>query len=317
MSGPNASTPQGKSLPPVTICVPTYKRPQLLKRALESVASQTYGGSLTCVVSDNGQQFEVMTLIQDMKDSAPRINWIGLQTPEVVSPVENWRRAISEARTEWVKVLWDDDWMEPRFLQQTVNEALASNVSAVTTAARVVAPDGDTRLLYETTPRLKMPPPEEVLRRYSGILPALPVSPAAALLRRDFVLQAIDSSKALGPCFETAMGPDLVMILAPALQGSLAHVPEVLVNFWAGQDSITMTSNELRLRLCYDRAMLQVVKSQAITLPTDVRRRLQHRAFLAWVQRQPNRKGLLAPRPSVTRLAHNLWDRRSRLLRKR
>lgn len=314
MSGPNASTPQGKSLPPVTICVPTYRRPQLLKRALESVARQTYGGALTCIVSDNGQQPEVMAIVEDLRVSSPRVNWVGLQTPEVVTPVENWRRAVAEATTEWVKVLWDDDWMEPRFLQQTINEALASNVAAVTTAARVVAPDGETRLLYETTPRLKRPPPDDVLRRYSGILPALPVSPAAALLRRDFVVEAIDSSKALGPCFETAMGPDLIMILEPALQGALAHVPEVLVNFWAGRDSITMTSNELRLRLCYDRAMLQVAESQGIQLPADVRRRLQHRAFLAWAKREPHRKGLLPPRPSLTRLAHNFWDRRKKLL---
>lgn len=302
------------ALPPVTVCVPTHRRPQLLKRALESVTQQTYGGPLSCVISDNAQQSEVTAIVEELRDSAPDIEWVDIQSPEVVSPVENWRRAVSAAKTEWVKILWDDDWMEPRFLEQTVKEALALKVSAVTTAARVISPDGATRLLYDSTPKLKMPPSGDVLRRYSGILPALPVSPAAALLRRDSVLEAIDSSEALGPCFESAMGPDLVMILGPALQGSLAHLPEVLVNFWAGRDSITITSNELRLRLCYDRAMLLVAESRGIELPRDVKRRLQHRAFLAWAQREPNQKGLLSPRPSLTRLVHNVWDRRSRLL---
>lgn len=305
-----------REVPPVAVCVPTYRRPVLLRRALESVASQTYSGALSCVVSENGRTEGTYKIVADLREAAPQVQWILIQDGEMLPPVENWRRAVATASEGWVKILWDDDWMEPRFIERTIQLATSTGVSAVTTAARVVSPDGSSRLLYEKTPLLRLPGADDVLRRYTGLLPALPVSPAAALLRRDLALEAIDKSRILGACFDTAMGPDLAMILTPALQGSLAHLPEVLVNFWAGEDSITMTSDELRLRLCYDRAMIQLAAAQQVELPGDVRRRLQHRSFLAWARREPNRQGLLPPRPSATRLARNVWDRRSRLLRR-
>lgn len=308
--------PNSPELPPVAVCVPTYRRPVLLKRALESVASQTYSGDLSCFVSENGQTEATDKIVADLRDDAPQVHWILIQDGGMLPPVENWRRAVAAASDGWVKILWDDDWMEPQFIERTVHLATSTGASAVTTAARVVSPDGSSRVLYETTPLLRLPSADDVLRRYTGLLPALPVSPAAALLRRDLALEAIDKSRILGGCFDTAMGPDLAMILTPALRGSLAHLPEVLVNFWAGADSITMTSDELRLRLCYDRAMLQVAAAQGVDLPGDVKRRLQHRSFLAWARREPNRQGLLPPRPSVTRLARNVWERRSRLWRR-
>lgn len=307
--------PNPPEMPPVTVCVPTYRRPLLLKRALDSVARQTYSGHVYCVISENGQTDEIAEIVAALRSSAPQVQWVFMQSEDIIPPVENWRRAVTEASDGWVKVLWDDDWMEPQFIERTVQLATSTGASAVTTAARVVSPDGSSRVLYETTPLLHLPSADDVLRRYTGLLPALPVSPAAALLRRDLVLEAIDESRILGACFDAAMGPDLAMILTPAIRGTLAHLPEVLVNFWAGDDSITMTSDELRLRLCYDRAMMNVASDQGVRLPDDVRRRLQHRSFLAWARREPNRQGLLPPRPSVTRLARNVWDRRSRLFR--
>lgn len=308
--------PNFPEAPHVTVCVPSYRRPILLQRALESVATQTYSGSLSCVISENGLTEATGEVVEALRSSSPQVQWKLIQSGEVVTPVENWRRAVAAASDGWVKVLWDDDWLEPRFLERSMQVATSTGASAVTTAARVVSPDGSSRVLYEATPFLNRPTADDVLRRYTGLLPALPVSPAAALLRRDLVLEALDESRVLGACFDRAMGPDLAMILTPALRGSLAHLPEVLVNFWAGEDSITMTSDELRLRLCYDRAMLQVAAVQGVRLPADVRRRLEHRSFLAWARREPNRQGLLRPRPSATRLARNVWDRRSRLLRR-
>ena len=302
-------------LPLVTVCTPTRGRPQLLKRALDSVARQSYSGPLACVVSENGLTDETTGIVVEARRKAPHISWILEQSPSVIPPVENWKRAIQRAEGTWVKILWDDDWMEQGFLDRTVSVALSEKVQVVTTAARVVTPGGESRVLYGETPEFAHQSVDTLLRRYTGLLPPLPVSPAATLVDRECALEALEVSRNLGGCFDRAMGPDLAMILEPALrQGGIAHVPEVLVNFWAGNDSISMMSSELDLRLCYDRTLIDLCQRHGAVLPQDVRRRLQHRAFLAWVRRHPDREHLLPPRPSLRRLVVNVWDRRRRRL---
>lgn len=302
-------------LPLVTVCVPTHKRPELLKRALDSIGTQSYGGPLACVVSENGRTGETMGIVADARNRFPHISWILEQSARVTSPVENWSRAIVRAESSWVKILWDDDWMEQGFLEKTMSVALSGNAQVVTTAVRVVTPGGKSRVLYAETPAFEHQPLDTLLRRYTGLMPPLPVSPAAALVDRECALQALDFSRNLGDCFDRAVGPDLAMILEPALgNGGIAHIPEVLVNFWAGDDSISMMSGELDLRFCYDRMLLSLCERHDVELPRDVRRRLQHRAFLAWIRRHPDRDQLLPPRLSLTRLAANVWDRRRRRL---
>lgn len=302
-------------LPLVTVCIPTHKRPELLMRALDSVGRQSYGGPLACVVSENGRTGEAVSIVTAARKKSPHISWILEQSPRVTSPVENWRRAILRAESSWVKILWDDDWMEQGFLERTMSVALSQNVQVVTTAVRVVTPGGKARVLYAETPAFEHQPFDTLLRRYSGLMPPLPVSPAAALVDRECALKALDYSRNLGDCFDRAVGPDLAMILEPALQnGGIAHIPEVLVNFWAGDDSISMMSGELDLRFCYDQMLISMCQRHGVELPRDVRRRLQHRAFLAWISRYPDRDQLLPPRPSLRRLAANVWDRRRRRL---
>jgi glycosyltransferase involved in cell wall biosynthesis len=297
--------------PAVSVCVPTHNRPHLLQRALRSVGAQDYAGLIQCVVSENGRDSRVLALVEEMAIEYPHVKWRLIQDDVLISPVNNWRRAISAAESAWVKILWDDDWLEPSCLSALASCADITAADVVTCGARVVSPSGGTRELYRDVPAGALHGPQEVLERLANIKEPLPVSPAASLVARDMCLQGIDLSASLEGCLDRAMGPDLCLLYYAVFSGGrIAHTPEVLVNFWAGGDSITMTSDELTLRLCYDRAMLLLAASHNVDLPQSVRKRLQHRSFLAWARREKQRDGLLRPVPQVSRLLVNVWERR-------
>ena len=278
-------------------------------RALESVRSQSFSGPITCIVSENGQSRNTREVFEAAASSSPEIRWKLLQSREVSPPPENWLRALKEADSRWVKILWDDDWMESTFLETTVKAAERNDVSVVTVGATTFSTQGPQQVHYCGVPAITTREPGEILRLFAGLGVGLPVSPAAALLDRHFAVLALEASRKSGVCFERAMGPDLALILEGALAGKgLTHVPDPLVNMWMGQDSITVMSSKVDLRLCYDHAILMQARRHGVAVPRDVRRRLQHRAFVAVVRRNPMRSNLISVRPQFSQLATNFRD---------
>jgi len=260
-------------------------------------------------VSENGQSRNTREVFEAAASSSPEIRWKLLQSREVSPPPENWLRALKEADSRWVKILWDDDWMESTFLETTVKAAERNDVSVVTVGATTFSTQGPQQVHYCGVPAITTREPGEILRLFAGLGVGLPVSPAAALLDRHFAVLALEASRKSGVCFERAMGPDLALILEGALAGKgLTHVPDPLVNMWMGQDSITVMSSKVDLRLCYDHAILMQARRHGVAVPRDVRRRLQHRAFVAVVRRNPMRSNLISVRPQFSQLATNFRD---------
>jgi len=91
--------------PLVSICIPSYKRPENVSRLLESVRNQTLT-NIEIVISDDSPDDSVQNaigLFPDLKITYIK-NRIPLGTPE------NWNFAIKNATGEWIKIMHDDDW---------------------------------------------------------------------------------------------------------------------------------------------------------------------------------------------------------------
>jgi len=88
----------------VSICIPAFKQPQLLKKAIESVLAQSYT-NYEIVITDDTPDNSVADLVAQFKSEKIRYhkNEIALGSPG------NWNKAISLAKGNYIKLLHHDD----------------------------------------------------------------------------------------------------------------------------------------------------------------------------------------------------------------
>jgi glycosyltransferase involved in cell wall biosynthesis len=113
---------KGKS--PVTllsVCIPTYERPDMLERALRSVvATSTAGADLVeILVSDNSSTDESETVSRKLLDGWPGPTRYHRNVPNV-GMVGNFNRCVELSTGDWVLILHDDDYLLPDGLAHVI-----------------------------------------------------------------------------------------------------------------------------------------------------------------------------------------------------
>lgn len=129
--------------PLVSVVIPTYKRPDMLVRAIRSVLNQTYKPIEIIVVDDNGknleEQLRTEALIQDFKEV---ISYIVHEKNKGGSAARNtgWR----EAKGKYITYLDDDDEINSEKISEQVKclEALDDSWGACYTAYHIQHPNG-------------------------------------------------------------------------------------------------------------------------------------------------------------------------------
>jgi glycosyltransferase involved in cell wall biosynthesis len=102
--------------PLVSICTPTYNRPEFLRRTIESCLAQTCQ-DFEIIITDNSTNDESAQMVAKMRD--PRIRYHSNNGN--IGSLENYRKAVSLLRGKYVQILADDDLLKPKFLELTVN----------------------------------------------------------------------------------------------------------------------------------------------------------------------------------------------------
>lgn len=94
------------STPFISICIPTYKRTDLLKILLDSIAIQSFT-DFEILINDNSPDDSVKELV----NSYQAVLAIAYEKNEpAVSAVENCVKVMRRANAPWIKVMHDDDW---------------------------------------------------------------------------------------------------------------------------------------------------------------------------------------------------------------
>jgi glycosyltransferase involved in cell wall biosynthesis len=98
----------------ISFCIPTYKRPGLLKDAIKSVLDQNTDIPYNIVIIDNNPDFNNTETLEVIK-SLKKDNIIYYKNEEEISA---WNRSIFLAKTRWCALLHDDDLLEKNYLSQ-------------------------------------------------------------------------------------------------------------------------------------------------------------------------------------------------------
>lgn len=89
----------------VSICIPAYEYPHLLKRCLLSIISQTYK-NFEVIITDDSSHDELVNIVNEIAD--PRIHYH--KNSNALGSPANWNKCISLAKGDLIKILHHDDW---------------------------------------------------------------------------------------------------------------------------------------------------------------------------------------------------------------
>lgn len=106
--------------PFVSICIPTYNGQAFLKDCLDSCLAQTYD-DYEIVVCDDGSSDASWQILQAYVREYSKLRLF--KNEQNLGLVGNWNRCIENARGEWIKFVFQDDFISPDCLEKFVEAA--------------------------------------------------------------------------------------------------------------------------------------------------------------------------------------------------
>jgi glycosyltransferase involved in cell wall biosynthesis len=291
----------------VTVLIPTFNRALALERALESLCNQTMK-NFEVIVSDNCSTDNTEAILSKYRN---QLRLTILRSDENNGPIANWKRGLTAVKTEWVKVLWSDDWLEPTALMDMVDFVKQNNIVAVLCGSFGHLPEGTELWVSEGFNSLGW---NEIFPKL--IRGELSASASTALIHTSSAKEALNTMILDPLAYQTAIGPDFQLLYWEiAAGGKVGYIPKPLVNLFASGDSISVVLGK-QLRPLYAHTMLQVAKHFGLIVEKNDEKILNH-----WIMegvvlgRVPNLKD--TPGKFSFRIALSNWPSRGAKLIKR
>jgi glycosyltransferase involved in cell wall biosynthesis len=109
------------SFPLVTIAIPTYQRPHLLKDAIDSALFQENFSDYEIIIVDNENVFDVETATEKLIKSYSSDKIKYYKNQQNIGAFGNWNRCFELAKGKWVTLLHDDDSYFPFYIAEMVS----------------------------------------------------------------------------------------------------------------------------------------------------------------------------------------------------
>lgn len=217
----------------VSIVIPVFNRAHLVSRAIDSALSQTIPCEVLLV--DHGSTDDIAAIAEKYQG---RIRYIRRDSDS--GPIACWRDGAEQATGEFLHFTYDDDWIEPDFVEKCIDQ-FNSDVAFVYTRVTL-------HNLTDETKQLQLRHPAG-LHQISEIvhyllLSRLTISPGCAMFRRLDVLQnlLLEVPGANGIYGKNSgVGEDVLLFLLTSLHyEKYVHIPKPLANFLSHTGSITI-----------------------------------------------------------------------------
>jgi glycosyltransferase involved in cell wall biosynthesis len=259
-----------------SIIIPTFNRAKLLPRAIETSINQTYPCEV--IVCDHGSTDNTPEVVAKYNG---KVRYI--RREEDKGPIVCWRDGLEQATGEIAHITYDDDWLDLKFMEKTIN-LLHDDVGFVYTNIMIHYTYKD-----ETRTGFKHPPnigDSRDIIRYLLTIPG-PISPGCMIFRRNDALKNLlpEIPGAKGVYGKNSgVGEDILIVLLTAMDyPKYAYIPETLAHFLAHPGSITIASGlsgrEQMLFDAYAHARKYFLQSSALP-PATMWEKLSH--FVRW-----------------------------------
>ncbi|MGZ4881970.1 MAG: glycosyltransferase family 2 protein [Halobacteriota archaeon] len=219
--------------PLITVIIPTFRRPMLLRRAILSVLNQTFPAFQVCVY-DNASGDDTEKVVAELAKTDSRIKyWCHEQN---IGGAANFNYGLKEVNTSFFTILCDDDLVLPHFFEQAI-DALVSNPDVMFyEGLTIVTEDNEVVNVVREHERVGYFPPHE------GVLEMLTTGMLPAIVFRSKVR---DSIGILDVRAGWILDTDFELRIAGHHPIILSNEPSAI--FTQHKGSITTSSSDLRL----------------------------------------------------------------------
>lgn len=214
--------PRAGSPPAVSVCIPSYRGAAHIGAAIDSVLAQTFSDFELIVIDDDSPD-ETLAVASRVDDA--RVTC--LRNERRLGAEGNWNRCLREASGRYVKILPQDDLLEPECLTRQVAALESDDQLALAFCPRYII-DADGRRLFERrtfgTTALRLDARSifrRCLRRGTNVVG----EPGATLFRRD-VADRVGEFDATFPYIV-----DLDYWLRLLEHGDAGYIPDTLASF--------------------------------------------------------------------------------------
>lgn len=227
--------------------IPTFNRAYVLGRALESLVQQS-NQNFNVIVTDNCSSDFTDGVIADYQN---KLDILFIKSEINTGAVSNWKRGLQATKSKWVKVLYSDDWLEPNALEDLASFVEFNSLDIGICGAYGHLPNKVKGWVGEPFMNLKWH--ELVPKMVQGELTA---SASCALIKTEHALEGLESNCLDKLAYETAIGPDLLMLYWSAIiGGTVGYLSRPLVNLSASSDSISVILGE-KIRPLYAHSII-------------------------------------------------------------
>lgn len=221
----------------VSIVIPVYNRAHLVSRSIDSALGQTFPCEVVLV--DHGSSDRIASIVEKYGDS---IRYVRRDIDR--GPIASWLDGAQQATGQFLHFTYDDDWLQPRFVEKCMDR-FGDDVAFVYTRATLHDPN-----LNPLRVILRHPAGANSVRNVVQHLLSTPltISPGCAMFRRSDILKNLltEVPGAEGPYGKNSgVGEDLLLFLLTSLDyEKYVHIPEPLADFLAHPGSITINAQE-------------------------------------------------------------------------
>jgi len=202
--------------PKVCIGLPVYNGGRYLRRAIESILSQTYQ-DLELVISDNGSIDKTQEICESFRSADPRVRYY--RSPVNNGAMWNFNRCVELSSGKYFKWHAHDDILEPTFIERCV-ERLEAEPDAVLchTLSKVVDEDLTCIEIYDPG-KIDTASPRATAR-FGARLRCRRCIEIFGVIRRSALLNI--------KLFKSFVGADRAVLAELAIEGRFLSVPEYL-----------------------------------------------------------------------------------------
>lgn len=281
-----------------TLIIPTFNRSELLKKAVESALGQ----SVACdvIVVDHGSSDDTEAVMRAFGD---QVTYIRREVDH--GPIFSWVDGVLNSKTPFIKLLFDDDYLAPDFVE-ACEKLMNDDVGFVVTQAEVVDLE-DERVL---STQFQCPAAKTSTytngSRLGKVIESAMISPSALLLRRSEALDALYLGKLPFQRYSYfGAGPDHYLKLFAMLHyPKFGYVAKPLSSFGSHPESITTSAlqsspERLALKRAYRdvwifyrilKVLKRILPFFRYRNPLDLARRLLSQIALSALPARNNRK---------------------------
>lgn len=112
----------------VSVCIPTYNGSTYLRQAIESARMQTYS-DFELLFVDDGSSDDTFEIVEEFARLDSRVR--AYRNPQRLGLAENWNRCLELAGGEWIKFLFQDDYLHSTCIERLLKLAEGSGAPLV------------------------------------------------------------------------------------------------------------------------------------------------------------------------------------------